>query len=83
LSNFIDNDLENRIRDEFEKNGIEGIANPICVEERTINNPILRNVYIMDMLIEGYDLLNDDMYHHLIERNKELFEKSYDKLKSR
>ena len=79
LSHFIDSDLEKKIKDEFEKNQTLSIANPICIEEKAINNPILRNVYLMNMLVDSYILLKDDEYHHLIERNKQLFEKSYNK----
>ncbi len=82
LSNFIDNQLEDKIRQEFERNNTEEIANPICIEDRTINNPILRNVYLMNMITESYELLNDENYRHLIERNRELFEKAYEKIKT-
>ena len=82
LSNFIDNQLEDKIRQEFERNNTEEIANPICIEDRIINNPILRNVYLMNMITESYELLNDENYRHLIERNRELFEKAYEKIKT-
>lgn len=82
LSNFIDTQLEDKIKQEFRKNNTEQIANPICIEDRKVNNFILRNAYLMNMLIESYELLNDENYYHLIERNKQLFEKSYEKIKS-
>lgn len=82
LDNFIDNQLEEKIKQEFKKNNTKQMANPICIADRKINNPILRNVYLMNMITESYDLLGDENYYHLIERNKELFEKSYEKIKS-
>ena len=79
LSNFIDDELEDRIRDEFKKNNTAPMAKQICIEDRQTNNPILRNVYVTNMLIEGYNLLDDEKYHHIIQRNRQLFEKAYAK----
>ncbi|OED29550.1 hypothetical protein [Methanosphaera sp. WGK6] len=80
LDSFIDKTLYEEIKQEFKKNKTKPIAKTICTQDTSINNPILRNVYLMNILITSYELSNDKEVHKKLNKNKEYFEKSYAKI---
>lgn len=80
LSSFIDENLEKAIKQEFIINHTKSIANPICIEKgKSVNSGIIRNVFMLRILTMSYVYFKDLKYIDLLERNKNLFEKSYEK----
>ncbi len=78
---FIDDKLREDIKEEFAKNNTEPIANPIDVDDNAICNPLLRNAYLMELLIECYEMIDDKEIYPKIEVNKDYYEKAYEKRK--
>lgn len=79
LSTFIDKELEEKIIKEFQINNTKTIAEPICITDIEKSNYILQNVYLMDMIINSYEIMNDKQIYPKIIKNKEYYEKFYEK----
>lgn len=79
LNSFIDDSLKNEIKEEFRKNNTKPIAKSICIEDSNKTNTILRNVYLMDMIVNSYDMMDKEDIYPIINKNKNYFEKSQHK----
>lgn len=79
LNTFIDDVLKEDIKKEFVKNNTKPIANPICINDDGIDNSILRNVYLMNVIYENFSYLNTPENKEIVEKNANLFKKSYQK----
>lgn len=79
LDSFIDQSLQKDILKEFTKNNTKPIGKPICITDNQSTNPILRNVYLMNLIRNSYDIINNEEIYPIIEKNKSYFEKSEQK----
>ena len=73
---IMDNQLKDDIKNEFKKYDTTPIGKPICISDNQPTNNILRNVYIMNLINNSYNLINNKEIYPLLEKNKKYYEKS-------
>ncbi len=83
FNSLIDDKLREDILEEFVKNKTEPIANPIDVDDNAICNPLLRNAYLMELLVKSYEMIDDEEIYPKLEVNRDYYEKAYKKRKQR
>ncbi|MDD6534955.1 MAG: zinc ribbon domain-containing protein [Methanosphaera sp.] len=67
LNNFIDKQLKIQIKKEFIKNNTKANMKPICINDEVIPNfPIFRNVNLMNLICESYEITNEEEIHEKI-----------------